>query len=86
MKFQASVVFDIEASSIADAGEKLNELVQQAEDVEGMKVASVHVGTRPHADPVTLPSPLPVPQVTPARPPGPPHYSPPVTPTLAQSG
>jgi hypothetical protein len=85
MKFQASVVFDIEASSIADAGEKLNELVQQAEDVEGMKVASVHVGTRPHADPVTLPSPLPVPQVTPARP-LPPHYLPPVTPTLAQSG
>jgi hypothetical protein len=76
MKFRATVVFDLGASSIAEAGAKLNELVEHANRKHGMDVFDVQLGTAPRSEPVTLPPPLPRPEHgSPPAPPRPPYAS-----------
>jgi hypothetical protein len=80
MRFQATVEFDFKASSLAEAGERLNELLEHAKTIGEMEVASVQLGTPAKAEPVTLPAPVPGPERAPAPPPAPtpPRYSPPM--------
>jgi hypothetical protein len=80
MKFQATVVFDVKASSLAEAGERLNALLEHAKAVAEMEVANVQLGTPARAEPVTLPAPTGIPERAPAPPPAPPppRYSPPM--------
>jgi hypothetical protein len=70
MKFQASVVFELKADSIADAGRKLNQLLKYAEDEHEMAAKTVELRTPPadvaSAAPVILP-----PVTTHERTPGP---------------
>jgi hypothetical protein len=73
MRFQATVLLDLDASSIADAGERVNELLEHARSTGHMELAGVAVGTPPKGECVTLPRPEPVP-ATPA--PAPPRYPP----------
>jgi hypothetical protein len=69
MKFRATVVLDLEASSIAEAAAKLNELVEHARRNSEMDVQDVQLGTAPKSDPVTLPPPMPRPERGPTPPP-----------------
>jgi hypothetical protein len=77
MKFRATFVLDLEASSIAEAGAKLNELVEHAKRDGEMDVRDVQLGTAPKSEPVTLPSPMPRPErgwtPPPPAPPQPPY-------------
>jgi hypothetical protein len=70
MKFQASVVFELKADSIGEAGQKLNHLLKRAEDEHAMAAKTVELRTPPAdlsaAPPVTLP-----PVTAPERTPGP---------------
>jgi len=79
MKFRATVVLDLEASSIAEAGAKLNELVEHAKRNSEMDVQDVQLGTAPKSEPVTLPTPMPRPErgstPPPPAPPQPPYAS-----------
>jgi hypothetical protein len=77
MKFQATVVLNLDASSIAEAGAKLNELVEHAKRNSEMDVHDVQLGTAPKSEPVTLPTPVPRPERTPPppAPPQPPYAS-----------
>jgi hypothetical protein len=77
MKYQATVVLDFKASSMAEAGERLNELLEHAKSVGGMEVANVQLGTPAKAEPVSLPAPIPGPTPSPPAP-TPPRYSPPM--------
>jgi hypothetical protein len=77
MRFQATVVLDFKASSIAEAGERLNELLEHAKDVGEMEVANVQLGTPARAEPVTLPAVERAPTPPPPAP-TPPRYSPPM--------
>ena len=80
MKFRATLVLDLEAPSIAEAGEKLNELVEHAKRSSEMDVQDVQLGTAPKSEPVTLPTPMPRPErgstPSPPTPPQPPYASP----------
>ena len=80
MKLQATVVFDLKASSLVEAGERLNELLEHAKTVGEMEVANVQLGTPARAEPVTLPTPIRDPERAPTPPPAPtpPRYSPPM--------
>ena len=53
MKFQASVVFEFSAHDIGEAGKRLNELLEEAEERQ-LETRSVELST-PHGTPVTLP-------------------------------
>ncbi len=79
MKFRAAVVLDLEASSIAEAGAKLSELVEHAKRNGEMDVQDVQLGTAPKSEPVTLPTPMPRPErgstPPPPAPPQPPYAS-----------
>ena len=70
MKFQASVVFELKADSIGEAGQELNRLLEHAQDQHQMVPRDVELRTPPvHAStapPVILP-----PVTTQARTPGP---------------
>jgi hypothetical protein len=70
MKFQASVVFELKAGSIAEAGQRLDQLLNHAEDHHEMAANVVELRTPPvdlaTAPPIALP-----PVTTPARMPGP---------------
>jgi hypothetical protein len=70
MKFQASVVFELKADSIGEAGQKLDHLLKCAEDESAMAARTVELRTPPAdlsaAPPVILP-----PVTTPERTPGP---------------
>jgi hypothetical protein len=55
MKFQATVTFEFQASSIGDAGQKLNDAVRHARDTGNMETKSIELRTPPSAAPVTLP-------------------------------
>jgi hypothetical protein len=59
MKFQASVVFELKADSIGEAGQKLNHLLKRAEDEHAMAAKTVELRTPPAdlsaAPPVVLP-------------------------------
>lgn len=75
MKFRATVVLDLGASSIAEAGTKLNELVEHAKRKHEMDVLDVQLGTAPKSEPVTLPPPLQRPERGSTPPPQPPYAS-----------
>ena len=84
MKFQATLVLEFKASSIAEAGKTLNELLERAESHGQMRVAHVQLGTPQSAEPVVLPVPMPGPEpLRPPepmpRPPTPPRYPPTAT-------
>jgi hypothetical protein len=53
MKFQASVVFEFSAHDIGEAGKRLNELLEEAEERQ-LETRSVELST-PRGTPVTLP-------------------------------
>ena len=57
MKFQATVVFEFNASSIVDAGHKVNDAVKHAQDADEMEARSITVVTPPGSPPVTIPPP-----------------------------
>jgi hypothetical protein len=92
MKFRATLVLDLAAPSIAEAGEKLNELVEHAKRNSEMDVQDVQLGTAPKSEPVTLPTPMPRPErgstPPPPAPPQPPYASPttPRSPRAAEHG
>ena len=89
MRFRATVVFDLEASSIADAGERLHALVEHAKSEREMDVRDVHLGTAPKSEPVTLPTLIqrPEPGPTPPSPARPyPPYAPPTARSLSANG
>jgi hypothetical protein len=70
MKFQASVVFELKADSVGEAGQKLDHLLKRAEGEHAMAARTVEIRTPPAdlsaAPPVILP-----PVTTPERTPGP---------------
>jgi hypothetical protein len=48
MKFQATVTFEFQASSIADAGHKLNDAIEHAREVGELEAESIESsGPRP---------------------------------------
>lgn len=55
MKFQAAVIFDFKADSIADAARKLDELLKHAEERHQMAHGHVELRTPP-ADAASAPS------------------------------
>ena len=57
MKFQATVVFEFNASSLVDAGHKVNDAVEHAREADDMEPKSITVVTPPAAMPVSIPSP-----------------------------
>jgi hypothetical protein len=71
MRFQATLVLKLNAASIAEAGEKLNELLEHAQHAGGIEVEHLQVGTPERGGPVTLPRlvPSPPPAPMPPRPP-----------------
>jgi hypothetical protein len=58
MKFHVSVVSEFNAHDIAEAGKRLNELLEEAEERQ-LETRSVELST-PRGTPVTLPSVAPV--------------------------
>lgn len=59
MKVEASVVFRFQASSLAEAGGLLDEVLGPARAREGVEVEQVNVTTPPGSAPVALPAPSP---------------------------
>jgi len=57
MKFQATILFEFNASSLVDAGHKVNDAVKHAREVDEMEAKSIAVVTPPTATPVTIPAP-----------------------------
>ncbi len=57
MKFQATIVFEFNASSLVDAGHKVNDAVVHAAEAAGMEAKSITVVTPPGSPPVALPAP-----------------------------
>ena len=53
MKFHATIVFEFNADDVAEAGERVNALLEQARDAN-LKTRSLEVATPP-GTPVTLP-------------------------------
>ena len=53
MKFHATVVFEFSAHDIGEAGKRLNELLEVA-DEHRLETRSIELST-PHGTPVTLP-------------------------------
>jgi hypothetical protein len=53
MKFQATVVFEFNAPDVGEAGRRLNELLEQAQERK-LETRSLELST-PHGTPVTLP-------------------------------
>ncbi|HWC28246.1 MAG TPA: hypothetical protein VG474_16770 [Solirubrobacteraceae bacterium] len=56
MKFQATVVFEFNASSLVDAGQKVDDAVEHAAQAE-MEARSISVVTPPASAPVSVPPP-----------------------------
>ena len=57
MKFQAMIVFEFNATSLVDAGHKVNDAVEHAREADEMEAKSITVVTPPAAMPVSIPSP-----------------------------
>ncbi len=55
MKFQAMVTFEFQASSLVDAGHKVNDAVVHARESDEMDAKSIEIRTPPGGPPVTLP-------------------------------
>jgi hypothetical protein len=53
MKFHATVVFEFNAPDVGEAGRRLNELLEQAQQRK-LETRSLELST-PHGTPVTLP-------------------------------
>jgi hypothetical protein len=53
MKFHATVVFEFNAPDVGEAGKRLNELLEQAQEHK-LETRSLELST-PHGTPVTLP-------------------------------
>jgi hypothetical protein len=54
VKFHATVVFEFNAPDIGEAGKRLNELLEQAQE-QDLAARSLELST-PHGTPVTLPA------------------------------
>jgi hypothetical protein len=54
MKFQATVVFEFNAPDVAEAGKRLNQLLEHAHE-DDLETRSLELAT-PSGTPVTLPS------------------------------
>jgi hypothetical protein len=54
MKFRATVVFEFNASSIVDAGQKVDDAVSYAGDKGAMDAKSIDLITPPGSTPVTI--------------------------------
>jgi hypothetical protein len=57
MKFRATVVFEFNASSIVDAGHKVDDAVKHAGEKSEMDARSIDLITPPGSAPVTIPPP-----------------------------
>jgi hypothetical protein len=57
MKFRATVVFEFNASSIVDAGQKVDDAVKHAGEESEMDARSIDLITPPGSVPVTIPPP-----------------------------
>ena len=57
MKFQATIVFEFNASSLVDAGHKVIDAVKHAGEADEMEAKSIHVLTPAGGVPVTIPPP-----------------------------
>jgi dihydrodipicolinate synthase/N-acetylneuraminate lyase len=57
MKFQATIVFEFNASSFVDAGHKVNDAVKHAREADDLDAKSITVVAPPAAKPVTIPPP-----------------------------
>jgi hypothetical protein len=57
MKFRATVVFEFNASSIVDAGHKVDDTVKHAGEQSEMDARSIDLITPPGSTPVTIPPP-----------------------------
>jgi hypothetical protein len=67
MKFQATVVFELKADSIGEAGQKLDKILREAEDEHDFAATTVGLRTPP-AEVSTAP-PVVLPPVTAPKPP-----------------
>jgi hypothetical protein len=69
MKFHATIVFEFNAHDVAEAGERLNALLEHASDAS-LVTKSLELATPPGAAPVTLPqiTPKVTPKVAPPTP------------------
>lgn len=56
MRFQATVVFELQASSIGEAGQKLQELITWAKEREQVEAKDIDLRTPPAQEPVVLPT------------------------------
>ena len=56
MKFQATFVFEFNASSLVDAGHKVNDAVEHAAEADDLEAKSITVVTPPDSTPVVLPA------------------------------
>ena len=56
MKFQATIVFEFNASSLVDAGHKVNDAVEHAAEADDLEAKSITVVTPPDSTPVVLPA------------------------------
>ena len=56
MKFQATIVFEFNASSLVDAGHRVNDAVTHAAKADDMEAKSVTIVTPPDSTPVALPA------------------------------
>ena len=56
MKFQATIAFEFNASSLVDAGHKVNDAVRHAAEADDMEATSITVVTPPDSAPVALPA------------------------------
>lgn len=57
MKFQATIVFEFNAGSVVDAGQKIDDVVKHARGAAEMDAKSIDVLTPPGSPPVTIPPP-----------------------------
>jgi hypothetical protein len=57
MKFRATVVFEFNASSLVDAGHKVDDAVKHAGEESDMDAKSIDLVTPPGSAPVTIPPP-----------------------------
>jgi hypothetical protein len=57
MKFRATIVFEFNAGSMEDAGQKVSDTVDHARDAAGMDAKSIDLLTPPGSLAVTIPPP-----------------------------
>ena len=55
MKFQATVTFEFQATSLEDAGHRLQDAVEHAQETDGMEAKAIELRTPPSGPPVSIP-------------------------------